>query len=104
TLSWPNTNHTPLNQHLHQIKRSDTPFCLQCSKITPENVHHFLFQCPRYDREQHTLFTTLGRVAMSINYLLTNSNMQAHLLKYIDATKRLKDTFSDISLPVPQHR
>lgn len=103
------TNHIPLNQHLHRIKRSDTPLCLQCGEVTPENVHHFLFQCPRYERERHRLFLTLGRQATSISYLLTNTNAQVHLLKYVNATKRMTGTFGEVPTTPPnvddrQHR
>ncbi|KIK25334.1 hypothetical protein PISMIDRAFT_80299, partial [Pisolithus microcarpus 441] len=90
------TNHAPLNQHLHRINRSDTPACLQCGGTVLESIHHYLFQCPRYDRERHTLHLKLGRAATSINHLLTNSNAQVHLLRYINATGRMKDVFGDV--------
>ena len=41
--------HIPLNKHLHCIKRSDTPLCLQCENNKPENIHHYLFECCKYD-------------------------------------------------------
>lgn len=45
------TGHIPLNKHLHRIKRSATPMCLQCGDAQIESIHHFLFDCPRYNRE-----------------------------------------------------
>ncbi|KAI5982962.1 hypothetical protein EDD15DRAFT_2179812, partial [Pisolithus albus] len=97
-------NHIPLNQHLHHINRSDTPMCLQCGEGTLENVHHFLFQCPRYDRERHKLFLALGRKATSTNFLLNDSSAQNHLRKYVNATKRLKDTFGEVPMSYPQRK
>ncbi|KAI6011373.1 hypothetical protein PISMIDRAFT_79577, partial [Pisolithus microcarpus 441] len=87
------TGHTPLNQHLHRINRSDTPLCLQCGEVSPENVHHFLFQCPRYNRERHVLRQTLRRNATSLPYLLANQEAQAEVIRYVNATKRLSLTF-----------
>ena len=42
------TGHIPLNKHLHRIKKSATPKCLQCGHNQIETVHHYLFDCPRY--------------------------------------------------------
>ncbi|KAI6157897.1 hypothetical protein BKA82DRAFT_131838, partial [Pisolithus tinctorius] len=52
-----------------------------------ENVHHYIYQCPRYDREHHILHNALGRDANSLMFLLSNKKAQTHLFKYIMATK-----------------
>lgn len=89
------TGHIPLNSYLHRFKRSDSPNCLQCGEDRPENVHHYIFQCPRYDRERHILRNALGRDANSMAFLLSNKVAQTHLFKYISATKRLQHTHGE---------
>lgn len=96
------TSHAPLNQHLHRINRSDTPLCLQCGGTTPENVHHFLFQCPRYNRERHILMRTLRRKATSLPYLLANEEAQVEVIRYVNTTKRLSLTFGVVPTHQPQ--
>ena len=88
--------HVPLNKHLYRIKKSDTPICLQCEDNKPENVHHFLFECRKYDRERHILRIKLGRRALSIRNLLASRQAQKPLFKYINETKRLAATFGDV--------
>jgi hypothetical protein len=36
--------HTPLNGHLHHIKRAPSPLCPACTRAV-ETVHHYLFNC-----------------------------------------------------------
>jgi len=93
------TGHVPLNKHLYRFKCSDTPLCLQCNDERPESVHHFLFECPRYNRERHTLRTKIGQKALSLQCLLADSRAQRALFIYINETKRLKATFGEIPLP-----
>ena len=90
------TGHIPLNKHLHRIKKSDTPLCLQCGDNKQENVHHFLFECRKYDRERHALRTKLGRGTFSIRCLLAGKRAQRPLFKYINETMRLAATFGDV--------
>ena len=90
------TGHTPLNKHLFCFKRSNTPNCLQCGDITPETVHHLLFACPRYDHERFVLERDTGRRAFHTAYLLSNANARKHFLSYINETKHLKQTFSEV--------
>ena len=90
------TGHAPLNKHLHHFKRSDTPNCLQCGDTTPETVHHFLFTCPRYDREKFIMERDVGRKVYHTAYLLSNANAKTRLLRYINETKRLAQTFSEV--------
>ncbi|KAI6033804.1 hypothetical protein PISMIDRAFT_113320 [Pisolithus microcarpus 441] len=95
------TGHIPLNRHLHRIKKSDTPLCLQCGEVTEESVQHYLFRCPRYERERHVLHMALGRKATQAAYLLNNVNARTHLLKYINATKRLRTPFGEVPTTLP---
>ena len=76
------TGHAPLNRHLHRyrFKRSDTPNRLQCGDSTPDIIHHFLFMCPRYNRERFIMERDVGR---KVTYLLTSANAKTHLLSYI---------------------
>ncbi|KIM61994.1 hypothetical protein SCLCIDRAFT_54436, partial [Scleroderma citrinum Foug A] len=90
------TGHAPLNKHLHRIKKSATPHCLQCEDNQIETVHHYLFDCTRYDRERHILGQKLGHNALSTYHLLSNKSAQQALFGYIDSTKRLHATFGDI--------
>jgi len=55
------TGHILLNKHLNRIKKSTTPYCLQCGSNQIETVHHYLFDCSRYDRECHILQQTHGK-------------------------------------------
>ncbi|KIN94669.1 hypothetical protein M404DRAFT_83027, partial [Pisolithus tinctorius Marx 270] len=84
------TGHVPLNSHLHRFKRSDSPACTQCKGNYLENVHHYLFQCTRYNRERHVLQNALGRDATSKAFLLSNAKARPHLLKFIATTRRLQ--------------
>ena len=80
------TGHTPLNKHLYRFKCSDTPLCLQCNDEHPESVHHFLFECQRYDRERHILCTRLGQKALSTRCLLLRGNV--HNMENMDTVQR----------------
>lgn len=90
------TGHAPLNKHLFRFKCSNTPNCLQCGDSTPETVHHFLFICPRYDRERFILERDVGRKVYHIAHLLAHPSARAHLLRYINKTTRLKMTFGEV--------
>ena len=82
------SGHIALNKHLYRIKRSDTPNCLQCDKETPESVHHFLFDCPQYERERHILRCRLGRAAASTADLLGSGEAVTETLKFVRETGR----------------
>ncbi|OAX35582.1 hypothetical protein K503DRAFT_696727 [Rhizopogon vinicolor AM-OR11-026] len=89
--------HAPLNKHLHRIGKIESPHCPHCQRIE-ETVHHFLISCPFYQCERHILVNALGRKAFSISYLLTDPNA-THLVRYINASGRLKTTFGEVLLP-----
>ena len=89
TLYQLRSGHVALNKHLHCLNCSNTPSCLQCEARPPETVHHFLFECPRYDRERHKLRNKLGRRALDTSYLLVDKKGMRELLRYIAETGRI---------------
>ncbi|KAG2363999.1 hypothetical protein BDR07DRAFT_1280805, partial [Suillus spraguei] len=92
------TGHASLNKHLHWIGITNRPSCPHCGDIE-ETVFHFLTICPHYCHECHALIGALGRKATSIPFLLTKPEATPHLVKYINATGRLKTTFGEVRLP-----
>jgi ribonuclease HI len=84
------TGHIPLNQHLFRIRRSEAPTCPHCQGLIVETVRHFLFECPHYQHERHTLRQKLKRKADSLSFLLTKPEAVKPLLNYIHSTKRFK--------------
>ncbi|KAF5384346.1 hypothetical protein D9615_003173 [Tricholomella constricta] len=91
------TGHSPLNQHLFRIHRSETPTCPHCQGITPETVRHFLLACPHYQHERHHhLRRNLKRKAESMSHLLSSPDALKHLLRFTHATKRFKSAAETI--------
>ncbi|KAG2061161.1 hypothetical protein BDR06DRAFT_871483 [Suillus hirtellus] len=92
------TGHAPLNAHLYRICKLVTPFCSNCPNVE-ENVHHYLFTCPMYQHAHHQLSNALGCQATSLPYILTDPTATPHLIKYINATGRMKAILGEILLP-----
>lgn len=90
------SGHIPLNETLHRIKRSDTPFCPHCRGSTKETVHHFLLACPHYARARRLLQSQLGRHSSSISFLLNSRSAIPNLLRYVSNTNRLRATFGEV--------
>jgi ribonuclease HI len=86
------TGHVPLNKHLFNIHRVDSPTCPSCHGH-PETVHHFLIACAAHHRERRTLESKLGREARSLSYLLGNPKVLPHLFRYIVSTQRFAGYF-----------
>ncbi|KAF9245438.1 hypothetical protein BU15DRAFT_13391, partial [Melanogaster broomeanus] len=95
-LIWLRTGHISLNQHLHRIKKSDTPNCPNCEDDRQETVEHFLLGCPQYAHERHVLQSSLGRVAFSLPFILTQPTAHEPVIRFINSTKRLNDTFGNV--------
>jgi ribonuclease HI len=91
------TRHIPLNHHLHRIGRRDSPHCPICPGID-ETIHHYLFDCPQYAREQHILSNALRCNASSISYLLSSDKATKPLMRFINSSGRLKPTFGEITI------
>ena len=100
-MIWLRTQHISLNQHLHRIKKIESPDCPHCPEI-PESIPHFILECPHYARERLILSNALRRKAFSLPYLLADKKATPHLLRYINSTGRLKTTFGDVSPPTCQ--
>ncbi|KAG2335809.1 hypothetical protein BDR05DRAFT_971419, partial [Suillus weaverae] len=77
------TRHIPLNHHLHRIKAVESPHCPICPNVN-ETIHHYLFDCPQYQREHHIFTNTVRRNATSIAYILTSIEALPHLIRYIN--------------------
>jgi ribonuclease HI len=86
------TSHIPLNAHLHQINQINHPSCSQCETDDIEDIQHYLFICPRYQAERHTLERELKRDAQNLSFLLGDPTGVKELLKYIKATGRFNST------------
>jgi hypothetical protein len=92
------SQHIPLNHHLNRIGKTPSPHCPHCP-ATVETVPHLLVDCPQYQRECHTLSCALGRKASSLPYLLSNPRAIPHLVRFINAMGRLRQTFGVVPLP-----
>ena len=95
------SGHIPLNLYLHRIHKSDSPNCPHCSlrgRQIPESVKHFILECPAYTRERTWLRSKLGREASSMRVMFTKEKAMRILTGYVDRTKRLKNTFSDVPI------
>ena len=89
-----------LNKYLNRIGASDTDLCQKCTLQQPEDVNHFLIQCPAYRNERDILknnLRTIGIYNIDTNILLGSSNYEIdikkiitkELAKFLKATKRL---------------
>lgn len=92
------TGHAPLNFHLHRIRKSDSSSCPHCPEAE-ETVHHYLLTCPQYRRERHLLNTALGQDSSSISFLLTDPLATPHLVKFVNATGRMRAVLGEIPTP-----
>lgn len=52
-----------------------------------------------YQRARHLLIQSLGRKATSISFLLTDEAAVPHLIRYVNATGRLKAVFGEVPFP-----
>jgi hypothetical protein len=92
------TGHAPLNKHLHRIKKAPSPTCQQCHR-REETVHHFLLACPKYARHRLALQHEIGPQASHLKNLLNNQKCIKPLLRFIASTRRLEQTFGDVTPP-----
>ena len=90
------TGHIPLNEHLHRIKLSETPYCPYCPR-TLESINHFLLHCSKYIIHRHTLVSALKRDAFCIPHMLSDPPAIRHTLNYINATGRFSHIYGDIT-------
>ena len=90
------TNHIPLNETLHRIKRSDSASCPHCRGNVKDTVHHLLLLCPHYANARRVLQSRLGRDSSSIPFLLSSRAGIPDLLRFISDTNRLTATFGEV--------
>jgi hypothetical protein len=95
------TGHIGLNQHLFHIRRSETPSCPHCRGINVETLRHFLFSCPFYATERHTLRNKLSRDANNLAFLLSCPSAYKPLFKYIHDSGRFFSTFKQLTAAGP---
>ena len=91
------TGHVPLNQHLHRIGRSDTPYCQHCPDAV-ENVAHLLLFCRRHAHHRHRIALALKRKAHDLSHLLANTKAIRYTLNFLHSTGRFEHTHGDISM------
>ncbi|MBW0488302.1 hypothetical protein O181_028017 [Austropuccinia psidii MF-1] len=65
TIDQLRTNHVPLNDYLHRIKRKDSPNCQFCS--TRETPHHYLIKCPAFDDQRRHFTQQLIKHKIKLN-------------------------------------
>jgi ribonuclease HI len=95
------SNHLPLNVYLNRIGKAETKYCDSCCTIrnidTAETVTHFLFECPSYDYERHSLDAKLGHHSRDLRTILSNKEDTSELLRFVGRTRRLQPTLGDVS-------
>ena len=94
------SNHIPLNVYLNRIGKSESKFCPNCAsngQEIAETVTHFLFECPRYDYERHSLDTKVGCSSRDLRIILSSKEMTCELIKFVGRTKQLQNTLGDMS-------
>lgn len=84
-----------MNHHLHTIGRADTQWCPGCG-AGKETVLHFVLQCPKYALQRRAYFGPLGRNGQRLDYLLSTKEGTKRLFKFVNATRRLHQTFGDL--------
>jgi ribonuclease HI len=88
--------HIALNQYLHRITKSETPWCPSCQH-DEETIHHYLFDCPTWRHERWHMSKKLGRKSKSLSHILTSESSIAELLKYVGRTEKFKNTFGEVN-------
>lgn len=89
------SNHLPLNCYLHRIGKAPSRRCEKCwhrrrIEVT-ETVIHYLFECPSFDYERHTLDSKLKRDSRDLKKILSDPDHVRTLLSFIGSTKRFKE-------------
>jgi len=92
------TGHIPLNKYLHRIAKAPSPTCQKCH-LREESVHHFLIVCPAYARQRHELQNKIGPRASDLKNLLNDRKCIKPLFRFIANTRRLEQTFGDVTPP-----
>jgi hypothetical protein len=97
------TGHIALNKHLKRIARSPTAHCPACENHD-ETVHHLILVCPTYVNQREQMRKEVGARQCNIKYLLNESKGMRATLRYIARTRRLEQTFGDVTPPVEREK
>ncbi|KAG2053993.1 hypothetical protein BDR06DRAFT_885002, partial [Suillus hirtellus] len=90
--------HIPFNHHLNHISKVPSPHCPHCPTVD-DTISYYLLECPQYYHECHTLTCAVGHKASSMSFLLSDPSATPHLIRFIDAISRLRQTFGEVPLP-----
>ena len=93
------TNHVPLNSNLFRIKRAPTSDCPYCRKGTRETLLHYILFCPQHEEARSHIRNIIDKEKSVLPFLMGKREGIPSLLRYIDATKRLRQTFGNIMPP-----
>ena len=91
--------HTTLTAHLHRLNLAPHPYCPWCTN-TPETVHHFLLECPRFHSHRVALrgnLQALGVPSFDLPTLLAAAGVDSsrqpavirHTCAFLNRTKQL---------------
>ncbi|KAG2033274.1 hypothetical protein BDR03DRAFT_967858, partial [Suillus americanus] len=82
-----------LNEPTERVEGLETQICRDVN----ETIHHYLFDCPQYQRERRIFADAVRRNATFIAHILTSEKALPHLIRYINSTGRFKPTFGELS-------
>lgn len=80
------TGHIPLNTYLQKRKLIDTDRCTKCQGGRRKTLHHFLFECPAFQRQRSTMDRIHKLAKHNLKLILANKKLTKALLQYIDST------------------
>ncbi|KAE9384391.1 hypothetical protein BT96DRAFT_773189, partial [Gymnopus androsaceus JB14] len=79
--------HAPLQKHLYNINRVDSPLC-PCCKRHPETVYHYLMECPAHRTRRDRMRRAIGRRSCTLSALLTTAETLKELFQFINDMRR----------------
>ena len=88
------SGHIPLNAYLHRIKRADSANCPACGHHN-ESTQHFLLDCPVYAHERWPLISGKSEKNKEYGQLIGRPKNAQDIVKYILATGRLSQKYTD---------
>ncbi|KAG9223182.1 hypothetical protein CCMSSC00406_0000129 [Pleurotus cornucopiae] len=89
------TGHVPLNQHLHRIKKADSPYCPHCND-KEESVRHYLIECPAYDTERAAMQTECKNFDLPMKVLLATAGGMEATIAFVRRTRRFNNPFGSL--------
>jgi hypothetical protein len=85
------SNYLLLNSYLYRIGKAPFKRCDWCWHRhvikTIETITHFLFECPSFDYERHSLDSKLGRSSRDLEAILSDVDSTQLMLSYIGRTR-----------------